>query len=280
MLDVGSIASCEIGRGREATVYFVRSGDIENMKTLHGQDKTNIAPSYFALRIPRKQGRVSLYTRMVCAMPRHPHVVGIHAVDGATGLMLLEYIGGGTLADELVCDVVSPRRAVLVITQVLRGVAHMHAHQLMHGDLSPTNVLLGERGECKLTDYFVESSSSFAVYGAPAYMAPEAARGEAVQSSDVWSVGCMMLALIGLPPWQDSEVKLEDGQVVDLGYSGALIYHLACRKIALRGPPEFATADTSCDRLFFDVLARIFTPVEGRVSASELLVSKKWCLLQ
>jgi len=278
MLDVSSITSCEIGRGREATVYFVRSDDIEDIQTLHMEDKTIMRPRYFALRVPRKQRRVSLYKRVLCAIPGHPHVVDIYAVDGATGLMLLEYVGGGTLADELVCDIVSPARAMLVIAQVLRGLAHLHAHDLMHGDVSPTNVLLGDRGECKLTDYFVESSGPFTVYGAPAYMAPEAARGDAVQASDIWSVACLMLAVSGRPPWGAGEARLEDGSVVDLGCAGALLYHLACREIALRGPPEFVES-VACEGLFSDMVVCMFTAVEGRVSASELLVNKKWCLM-
>lgn len=257
----------ELGSGREATVFAVFRA-----KTKTNTDKPK-TPRVLALRVPHQQGPVSLHTRKVCAMPGHPHVVGIHAVDLMSGLMLLEFVGGGTLADELVCDDVSKKRAVSVVQQVLLGAAHLHAHGFVHCQIYPSNVLVGERGACKLTDYFVQPSGCPGFCGAPAYTAPEAARGAAVCASDVWSVGCLMLALGGRTPW-GGETRLEDGSVVELRCAGALLYHLACREIALRGPPEFAEV-VACEGLFSDVLARVFVGVEGRASASKLLEALK-----
>jgi len=200
--------------------------------------------------------------------------VQIHEADTATGRLLLEYVGGGTLADELTCSVVSPLRAASVVAQVLRGLAHLHAHGFMHGDVSPRNILLSDGAcECKLTDYFAESPRC----GAPAYMAPEAARNDAVQASDIWSVGCLMLELAGMSPWQEPEVRLEDGSVVELSCSSALLYHLACRAIAMRGPPEFAACADPRRLLFFDSLACVFQPPHRRKRADELLVSHTGC---
>lgn len=253
----------EIGSGREATVFAVL-----RKKTKEDKEKIK-TPRVLALRVPHKQGPASAYTRKVCAMPGHPHVVGLFAVDLASGLLLLEYVGGGTLADELVCDDVSSERAKSLIEQVLRGAGHLHACGFVHGQICPSNVLVGERGACKLTDFFVEPSGSPGVCGAPAYMAPEAARGAAVCASDVWSVGCLMLAVGGRAPW-GGEVRLEDGSALELRCAGALLYHLACREVALRGPPEFAEV-VACEGLFSDVLARVFVGVEGRASAGRLL---------
>lgn len=252
----------EIGSGREAMVFAVLRA-----KAKEGQEKIK-TPRVLALRVPHKQGRVSPYTRKVCAMPGHPNVVNIHSIDYVSGLMLLEYIGGGTLADELVCDDVCTERAISVIEQVLRGAAHLHACGFLHGQLCPSNVLIGERGACKLTDFFVHPVG---VCGAPAYTAPEAARGEAVRASDVWSVGCLMLAVGGRAPWEGA-ARLEDGSEVELRCAGALLYHLACREVALRGPPEFAEV-VACEGLFSDLLAHVFVCVEGRASAEKLLVA-------
>jgi serine/threonine protein kinase len=252
-------ADCEIGRGREATVYVVVDSS---------------AAKYLAVRVPREQKRMSSYTLLLCAMPQHANVVYIHEADACTGRLLLEYVGGGTLADELVCCLVSPVRAVAVIAHVLHAVAHLHAHGFVHGDVSPSNVLVDYTGgECKLTDYFAEKPRC----GAPAYMAPEAARGDAVQASDVWSVGCLMLAVTGRPPWQESEVILEDGTSVELRSPCALLYHLAFRAIAVRGPPEFAMCVDASEHLFFDVLTHIFEPPQRRVCARKLLAQNKWC---
>ena len=260
----------EIGSGREATVFAVLRA---KAKPGPGGDKPK-TPRVLALRVPHIQGCVSLYTRKLCAMPGHPHVVGIHSVDCASGLMLLEYVGGGTLADELVCDDVLVPRAVRVVEEVLQGAAHLHACGFVHGQICPSNVLVGERGACKLTDFFVHPSGCPGVCGAPAYTAPEAARGDAVCASDVWSAGCLMLAVGGRAPW-GGEVRLEDGSVLELRCAAALLYHLACREVAMRGPPEFA-AVVACEGLFSDVLARVFVGVEGRASTSTLLALEEW----
>jgi serine/threonine protein kinase len=259
----------EIGRGREAKVYVVVKRDLKSKKV-----------QFYALRVlhAKQTERPGAAHRLrLCALPANPHVVRILQSDACTGVLQLEYVGGGTLADELVCADISKERAVEVIKHVLRGVAHLHEHRFVHGDVSPSNVLISESGDCKLTDYFVEPTGCLDVCGAPAYMAPEAARGKVVHASDVWSVGCLMLAVSGRPPWQDAEVLLEDGSVVDLNSSCALLFHLACREIALRGPPEFAACDDGVERLFFGVLGGIFTTVERRVSAHELLVDTKRC---
>ena len=128
----------EIGSGREATVFAVLRA-----KAKEGQEKIK-TPRVLALRVPHKQGRVSPYTRKVCAMPGHPNVVNIHSIDSVSGLMLLEFMGGGTLADELVCDDLSVPRAVRVVEEVLKGAEHLHAHSFVHGQICPSNVLVGE----------------------------------------------------------------------------------------------------------------------------------------
>ena len=257
----------EVGRGREATVYVV----VKSNAKAKGK-------KLYALRVPHdKQTERSgaSHTLRLCALPANPHVVTILQADACTGLLWLEYVSAGTLADEIVCIDISNKRARIVIEQVLCGVVHLHKHGFMHGDVSPRNVLIDENGDCKLTDYFVDPSAGKC--GTPAYMAPEAVRGDPVQASDVWSVGCLMLAVTARQPWQEAEVYLEDGSVVDISCSGALLYHLACREIALLGPPEFAACADSYKLPFFEVLVAIFTRAEKRVSASELLVQNKSC---
>jgi len=251
----------ELGRGKEAKVFAV----LRKKTAGEGMPKT---PRVLALRVPHKQGPVSKYTRRVCAMPGHPNVASIHAADLVSGIFLLEFVPGGTLADELVCDAVSPRRAVEVAKQVLLGAAHLHEHGFVHGDVSPSNVLIDEKRNCKLTDFFSNPNQRFSV--TPAYTAPEAARGNVVQASDVWSVGCLMLALGGRAPWGSGEAVLEDGSCVDLTDPAALLYHISSRAIAEKGPPEYSEV-VACEGPFSSTLALVFVGVEGRVSAVKLL---------
>jgi len=245
-----------IGQGHEATVYRIenrasRKGDLAH------------AAKYFALRVPRKKTKDARYSSVLCALPEHAHVVAVHAADLASGGLLLEYVCGGTLEHEAICAGISRRRALCVVTQVLAGVAHLHAHGCVHGDVNPRNVLVHAwQRDCKLTDYFAEAP----IIGAPAYMAPEAARHQAEHASDVWSVGCLMLWLEGLHPWHDADVLLLDGSFVDLTSAAALLYHLATRDEAMLGPPQREQSN-----IFADVLGCIFTEPLARIRAANVV---------
>lgn len=199
---------------------------------------------------------------MLSAMKRHPHVASVYAVEETTGQILLEYIGGGTLAAEVQAGAVSDVRAMCVMGHILQGLCHLHSYGCIHGDINPSNVLVstGCRA-CKLVDYFTASPR----LGAPAYMAPEAVRGETTCLSDVWSCGCVMLCLEGLPPWQ-READLGDDECVIIREAPALLYHLGCRAVATHGPPERKLA-----RVFGAFVCDMFGEPEWRSSVEELL---------
>jgi serine/threonine protein kinase len=251
----------ELGRGREATVFAV----LRKKTAGEGRPKT---PRVLALRVPHKQGPVSKYTRRVCAMPVHQNVARIHAHDLVSGIVLLEFVGGGTLSDEIICDAISPRRALEVAKHVLRGVAHLHEHGFVHGDICPANILVDDNRGCKLTDFFNPPGKNLHV--TPAFSSPESARGNIVTASDIWSIGCVMLALGGRAPWGAGEALLEDGTIVDLSHPAALLYHLAARSIAKKGPPEYSDV-VACEGLFSSTLALVFVVVEERASVVKLL---------
>lgn len=252
----------EVGRGAEAIVYAKVESSKKNGKV-----------ELYAVRVLRKRHKErpgAEYMLRLCMMPPHKHVVRIMQADAGSGLLLLEFLPGGTLAEEIVCGDMSTTRAETVIRQVLGGLTHLHAHGFMHGDISASNILLDKNGVCKLTDYFVDSRSGSAVCATPSYMAPEYAKGSAVFKSDVWSVGCLALAVSGMPPWQQDEVRLDCGTIIDVSSVGALLYHLAYRDIAMRGPPEYACDDKhKC--VFFDVWRFVFVSVDQRASAKTLL---------
>lgn len=137
----------------------------------------------------------------------HEHVVAIHGVDEANGLpyLVMYFVGGVSLQDRL------DRTGPLKLEEILRigmqtasGLAAAHAQGLIHRDIKPANILLENGVErVKITDFglarAVDDASltqSGVVAGTPQYMAPEQARGEAVdQRSDLFSLGSVLYAL-------------------------------------------------------------------------------------
>jgi serine/threonine protein kinase len=114
---------------------------------------------------------------------------------------------GGTLG---------PERAVAVLAQMAGALDAAHRRALVHRDVKPANVLLGEEGHVYLTDFGItkqvggESTDTGRVVGALDYLAPEQIRGDPVDGrADVYALGCVLYeCLAGAPPFRrDSEAE-------------------------------------------------------------------------
>ncbi len=145
----------------------------------------------------------------------HEHVVAVHHVDETRGLpyLVMEYVPGGSLQERL------DRQGPLALPEILRigmqvaaGLAAAHAQGLVHRDVKPANILLENGMErARLTDFGLARAVSDAaltqsgiVAGTPQYMAPEQARGEAVDHrADLFSLGSTLYAMCtGYPPFR------------------------------------------------------------------------------
>jgi serine/threonine protein kinase len=160
-----------------------------------------------------------LFTReaKAAAAVSHEHVVAVHAVHEAGGLpyLVMQYIDGESLQARL--DRTGPlevEEVVRIGLQTASGLAAAHAQGLIHRDIKPANLLL-ENGAArvKITDFGLARMADDArltqagvVAGTPEYMAPEQARGEAVDHrADLFSLGSVLHACCtGEPPFRGS----------------------------------------------------------------------------
>ncbi|TPV94638.1 MAG: serine/threonine protein kinase, partial [Myxococcales bacterium FL481] len=96
---------------------------------------------------------------------------------------------------------------MFVVREICRGLAYVHdvgALNLVHRDISPPNILVGYRGEIKVTDFGLakhairrEFTSPGVVYGRYSYLSPEQARGlPADRRSDVYAAGIVLWELL------------------------------------------------------------------------------------
>jgi len=104
-----------------------------------------------------------------------------------------------------------PEEVRRILTGLLRGLAHLHCHGEIHGDLKPGNVLLGRGGVVKVTDVGMGEGGGEALRmsGTPGYAAPEIWEGaKAGVRSDLYSVGVMAYeALTGAHPFGGRTVR-------------------------------------------------------------------------
>ncbi|KAI6042650.1 hypothetical protein EDC04DRAFT_2657661 [Pisolithus marmoratus] len=124
--------------------------------------------------------------------------------------IILEFCENGSLHN--ICKRFGkfPENLVAVyICQVLEGLVYLHDQGVIHRDIKGANILTNKDGCVKLADFGVASStttgavSDDAVVGSPYWMAPEVIeQSGATTSSDIWSVGCVVIELLeGKPPY-------------------------------------------------------------------------------
>ncbi|MGY1804571.1 serine/threonine-protein kinase [Blastococcus sp. SYSU D00922] len=143
----------------------------------------------------------------------HPHLVRLIEVvhqpqrGGATRVALvLELLAGGSLAALLARrGRLRPGEVVTAIAPVAAALAHAHAGGVVHGDLSPGNIVFTAEGRPVLTDLGVARvlGEAAAAEVTPPYVDPTVARGGAPgPASDVFGIAAAAFhALTGIAPW-------------------------------------------------------------------------------
>ncbi len=126
----------------------------------------------------------------------HPHIVRIHEVDVDHGLLVMELLPGGTLAERIAARPLSGPEVIAVGRELALALAHAHRAGILHRDVKPSNVLFDREGRARLADFGIAATAGTASGpgGTRAYAAPEQLKGEATVASDLYGLGATLLA--------------------------------------------------------------------------------------
>jgi serine/threonine-protein kinase len=177
----------ELGRGASGVVH--RARDLRERR-------------YVAAKVLRggEVEAVAGFVRESAHRVTHPHVLAPlgWAAEDDTVLIVMELARGGSLRDLLARHgPLPPPTVAVLLAQLLDALAAVHAHDLVHGDVKPANLLL-ERSppalpRLLLADFGVATSShhpAVGVCGTPAFLPPERLAGAAAHpSQDVYAAG-------------------------------------------------------------------------------------------
>jgi eukaryotic-like serine/threonine-protein kinase len=154
----------------------------------------------------------------IMASIQHEHLVTVYHVGEANGVAYLEMelLQGQTLDRWLHCrGRAEPAELLRIGREIATGLAVIHGNGLLHRDLKPSNLWLeSPGGRIKILDFglarYVDSdirlTQSDRTVGTPGFLAPEQARGDAVDArGDLFSLGTVLYCLCtGAPPFHAS----------------------------------------------------------------------------
>ena len=134
--------------------------------------------------------------RAVAAL-NHPHICTLY--DVGPNYLVMEFIEGETLAQRLTRGKLPKEETLQYGRQIASALAAAHAKGIIHRDLKPGNIMLTKSG-VKILDFGLAKTaedetltSSRAIMGTPAYMAPEQREGKPADArSDIYSFGCVL----------------------------------------------------------------------------------------
>jgi RNA polymerase sigma factor (sigma-70 family) len=174
----------------------------------------------------------------------HPGIVAIRGLGQTPSrghFLVMELVAGEDLQQVLARGVPEPERAAGWVTAAARIVQFAHEQGVIHCDLKPSNLLLDDRAQVRITDFglavrLVTEAPAALLAGTPAFMAPEqvdSCWGAISPRTDVWGLGAVLYALIyGQAPHIGRSVPDTLARVV----SGTPVKFP--RRRALRGEPR------------------------------------------
>lgn len=161
-----------------------------------------------ALKLLPEQSRFRKEIR-AAAMLRHRNIVSVYEAgkDADHSYLVMEYVGGRTLADTIAARRLSTKKVFSFAMQIAEGLAAAHSAGVIHRDLKPANIMITSDGTVKLLDFglaklmrtseTLDSTQPGTVLGSVSYMSPEQAQGLPVSpATDVFSFGTVLYEMI------------------------------------------------------------------------------------
>ncbi|MGX1850823.1 Stk1 family PASTA domain-containing Ser/Thr kinase [Streptomyces sp. NBC_01456] len=199
LLDGRYRIQARIAAGGMATVYQAMDTRLDRVLALKVMHPSLATDGAFVDRFIREAKSVARLS--------HPNVVGVfdQGTDGTYVYLAMEYVAGCTLRDVLrERGALQPRAALDILEPILAALGAAHRAGLVHRDMKPENVLIGDDGRVKVADFGLvravdthTTASTGSVLGTVSYLAPEQMEhGTADARVDVYACGVVLYEML------------------------------------------------------------------------------------
>ena len=208
----------QLGAGGMGEVYRARDARLNRDVAL------KVLPEVFTAD-PERMARFTREAQVLASL-NHSNIGGIYGLEDAQGrqALVLELVEGPTLADRIAQGAVPLEDALPIARQIAEALEAAHDQGIIHRDLKPANIKLRPDGTVKVLDFGLAKAlsrtdhdssvrpdvtasptllspatmtSAGVILGTAAYMAPEQARGKAVdRRADIWAFGCVLYEML------------------------------------------------------------------------------------
>ncbi|KAF5276849.1 hypothetical protein FQA39_LY06401 [Lamprigera yunnana] len=176
--------------------------------------------------VSRVKQEVTIHSRL-----KHPSILELYTFfeDVNFVYLVLELCHNGELQQYLKRnnEVLSEPEASHVMKQIVEGIQYLHSYNILHRDMSLSNLLLTKNMQIKIADFGLATQLSgpdekhMTLCGTPNFISPEVvSRGQHGLEVDVWGLGCLLFTiLVGSPPFEDNAVKTTLNRVLTVNYT-------------------------------------------------------------
>lgn len=199
VLDGRYRVDARIAVGGMATVYRALDTRLDRVLALKVMHPSLVTDQVFVSRFIREARSAARLS--------HPNVVGVfdQGTDGTHVYLAMEYVDGCTLRDVLrERGALQPRAALDVLEPMLAALGAAHRAGLVHRDMKPENVLIGDDGRVKVADFGLvgavdgqTSTNTDSLLGTVSYLAPEQIEhGVSDTRTDLYACGVMLYEML------------------------------------------------------------------------------------
>src|SRR5437667_2591824 len=231
--------------GQQFGAYTIQSklgeGGMERVyKGYHARLRREVAIKVILSQIADKEGFKARFEReaQLIASLQHPNIVAVYDFGdiGHITYLVMQYVGGGTLRDQLRGGhALDPRQAILYCQQMARALHHAHLRGIVHRDVKPQNMLVSasDHNQLLLSDFGIAKlydnrnevtllgitggelrndpslTSADQIVGTADYMSPEQINGKPVDArTDVYALGIVLYQMLaGEVPFHSTTIQ-------------------------------------------------------------------------